>query len=119
MVDWNLGNTFKSEAKSGSPCKDVGWTMLQGFSSESDLFVLNLELLLAGLKLNLYIIWINEYMYYFFLGICLANKCYKHFFLILSLYIYSVFSMESTLHIPSILFSFFSTTTLSLHKGDT
>lgn len=41
------------------------------------------------------------------------------FFFVLSLYIYAVFSVENTLHIPGILFSFFSTTALILHKGDT
>lgn len=66
IVDWNLRNTFKSEAKSGSPCKDLGWTMLHDFSSESSLFVLNLQLLLADLKLNIYVSWIYEYMRYFF-----------------------------------------------------
>lgn len=66
IVDWNLRNTFKSEAKSGSPCKDLGWTMLHYFSSESSLFVLNLQLLLADLKLNIYVSWIYEYMRYFF-----------------------------------------------------
>lgn len=66
IVDWNLSNTFKSEAKSGSPCKDLGWTMLHDFSSESSLFVLNLQLLLADLKLNIYVSWTYEYMCYFF-----------------------------------------------------